>query len=166
MPASKFIRYWDFFSIFISLISFWFVMFLLSFEWTLLPIETSIFFFIIIDCLIDSRKAVIVEGEIIISKPLIFQRYWKKQAFEDFIYIIGWISLIGEFDAYYFLKELVCLILVIISLKKLYSKYSKYINSLYLTGETNSALYDLITVIISIITFGHAMACIWHYVGL
>lgn len=81
-------------------------------------------------------------------------------------YSLCWALVIGTANHYNFANEIITIILASISLKKLYKKYSNYIDTLYLTGAANNALYDLFTIIISIIFFAHTMACIWHYIGL
>ena len=64
-----------------------------------------------------------------------------------------------------FLNEITTLVIIVIACRKIKRKYNYYIESLYLNGTASNALYDLLTLIISIYFFAHAMACVWHYVG-
>lgn len=81
------------------------------------------------------------------------------------MYIIFWVIIITGYNEFNVLNEIITLAIIVIACRKIKRKYNYCIESLYLNGTASNALYDLLTLIISIYFFAHAMACVWHYVG-
>lgn len=87
------------------------------------------------------------------------------QAPQDGIYILALLLNTISIADYQVGNIILTILIVYISLKKAYKKYANFIDSLFLSGSTNNAYYDLCTLIVVIVYFAHAMACIWYYIG-
>ncbi|CAD8062190.1 unnamed protein product [Paramecium sonneborni] len=165
IPGSKMTLILDVLSLLIKILCLWISPLIVSFRpanniftW----FQLGIIFQILVEIIIQTNRPINISGETITNQKKIVTNYLTNYLFEDIIDISCWI--IQYLDINNISNSVACGFIILVSFKKMLKNYSNCNETMFLKGSFNYAL-EIFTLIITILSFAHVMACILHYVG-
>ncbi|CAD8078529.1 unnamed protein product [Paramecium primaurelia] len=168
LPQDRFVKVWSLFSILCSFFILWLSPFISSFQLQkseeIQRITEIVFIYLLIDGLIANNRAILVQGELIVSRKKIIQNYLRFQIVNDLVNFIIWLIMYQGVDNIQ-ISQCLSIIQIVIIIFTVYNKINNFVDCLYLNGRLSEIL-DLIFLIISLYYFIHIIGCLWHYLAL
>ncbi|CAD8168098.1 unnamed protein product [Paramecium octaurelia] len=163
-PGSQLLMYWDLIGIIINMISLWLSPFQAAFTYqSPLFLIVTIIWYLFLEILVNLNRSTISFGDIINTRSEIVKHYLQGQGAQDIISLIIWIAIFNKSQES-LIFEILQMIQIIVTTKKVITNFDKFLESLYSKGSFSN-LIDLFSLVITIFFFSHIMACIWFYVG-
>ncbi|CAD8090304.1 unnamed protein product [Paramecium sonneborni] len=163
-PGSKLLMYWDLIGIIINIISLWLSPFQAAFTYqSPILLIVTIIWYLFLEILVNLNRSTISFGEIINTRSQIIKHYLKGQGVQDIISLIIWIIIFNKPEES-LVFEILQIIQIIVTTKKVITNFDKFFESLYSKGQFSN-LIDLFSLVITIFFFAHITGCIWYYVG-
>lgn len=167
-PTHKFILFWEFFVILVTI--FYFIIIPIeisfgnyneSFAQSFITLSISIFF---IDMMVNFNTAFHSKGQLITSKAKIFQNYFYGRFFSDLFSLSFLIlnQLLGYSSDIWIVK--VFAFTYLLRVKNLSRAISQFEEFLF-CDEDSSNLVSFVRLIVNILLFSHWSACLWKLVG-
>ncbi|CAD8146963.1 unnamed protein product [Paramecium octaurelia] len=165
IPGSKVTLILDLLSLLIKILCLWVSPLIVSFrpEYRIFMwFQIGILFQIFIEIFIQTNRPINISGETITNQKKILTNYFTNHLFEDIIDISCWV--IQYLNINNISNSIASGLIILVSFKKMLKNYSNCNETMFLKGSFNYVL-DIFTLIITILSFAHVMACILHYVG-
>ncbi|CAD8069333.1 unnamed protein product [Paramecium sonneborni] len=165
IPGSKVTLILDLLSLLIKILCLWISPLIVSFrpaDHIFTWFQLGIMFQILIEIFIQTNRPINISGETITNQKKIVANYLTNYLFEDLLDIGCWVT--QYLDINNISNSVACGFIILVSFKKMLKNYSNCNETMFLKGSFNYAL-DIFTLIITILSFAHVMACILHYVG-
>ncbi|CAD8054789.1 unnamed protein product [Paramecium primaurelia] len=165
IPGSKVTLILDLLSLLIKILCLWVSPLIVSFRpdnYIFMWFQLGIMFQIFIEIFIQTNRPINIQGETITNQKKILANYFTYHLFEDIVDISCWV--IQYLNINNISNSVACGLIILVSFKKMLKNYSNCNETMFLKGSFNYAL-DIFTLIITILSFAHVMACILHYVG-
>ncbi|CAK94917.1 unnamed protein product (macronuclear) [Paramecium tetraurelia] len=163
-PGSQLLMYWDLIGIIINMISLWLSPFQAAFNYqSPIVLIITIILYLFLEILVNLNRSTISFGEIITTRSQIVKHYLQGQGVQDIISLIIWIIIFNK-PEFSLIFEVLQIIQIIVTIKKVITNFDKFLESLYSKGQLSN-LIDLFSLVITIFFFAHITACVWYYVG-
>ncbi|CAD8205875.1 unnamed protein product [Paramecium octaurelia] len=163
-PGSQLLMYWDLVGIMINMISLWLSPFQAAFSYqSPIVLIITIILYLFLEILVNLNRSTISFGEIITTRSQIVKHYLQGQGVQDITSLIIWIIIFNK-PGFSIIFEVLQIIQIIVTTKKVITNFDKFLESLYSKGQLSN-LIDLFSLVITIFFFAHITACVWYYVG-